>query len=572
VYPEGARRLGHILETYIEPVWLIKAREWIFSQEWFWLVILFVGWRFGSQIKFKAREKVGWLKKLFWPIVALLIFSWKLASVPPAIYVDEAVTGYSAYSVLMTGKDEYGKTVPILFKYFGSWLPGLNMYYLVPWIKVFGLTEWGVRIPAVLLGVWLILVFYAVVKLKTKSEKAAFWGAGFLIVVPWMVFNARLAYEEMIGMILWTAGCGLLGRSVVKKEYLKWGILALSLSTYTAHVFRYLTVIIIPVWAVIHVKEVWNWPKKVWWQAAGIFFSTQLFNLMVINTPAFWVKQVIYEGVSLLKIWQNFWGQITTYLSPVTLFVKNPDIDMQHQIPQSGLFSWWMVWPISAGLWGWITKWRENKWWLAIMIVSIVPAALSGEFISVQRALPLLIPLSMVMAEGLSSVRKPILIGLWLYSAILVGRSYFVLLPGINQEAWNFGYKQLAEETVKYPQTTFIVDNGRNTRNYILPLFYLAYSPTKLQTEVETNTLSNYYFSGKTFDDHKYGNMEFRAIEWKADPCKDQILVGDELSISKNQAMEHKLTLAGEVRNKQGKLLLQWWKTNPKEKCSKMLL
>ena len=33
-----------------------------------------------------------------------------------------------------------------------------------------------------------------------------------------------------------------------------------------------------------------------------------------------------------------------------------------------------------------------------------------------------------------------------------------------------------------------------------------------------------------------------------------------------------KLIFVDEARNKQGKLLLQWWKTNPKEKCSKMLL
>jgi hypothetical protein len=511
-------------------------------------------------------------KKLMWPIVALVIFSWRLTTVPPAIYVDEAVTGYNAYSVLMTGKDEYGKTMPILFKYFGSWLPGLNMYWLVPWIKVLGLSELGVRFPAVVLAAGLVAVFYAIVKLKTKNEETAFWGAGFLIVVPWMVFNARLGYEEMIGMILWTAGCGLLDRSVTKNEYLKWAILALSLSSYTAHVFRYLTMIILPVWVGINMKKIWMWPRKIWWQTGGMLFLTQIFNLAVINTPAFWVKQVIYAGVNPLKIMQNFWGQLTTYLSPITLFINNPDIDMQHQIPHIGLFDWWMIAPIILGLVRWIKEWRKNIWWLAVLVVSIVPAAMSGEFISVQRALPLLIPMGMVMAEGLARVRKPILVGLWLYSAILVYKAYFVRLPAFNQEAWNYGYKELTSQIKKYSETNFVIDNSRNPRNYILPLFYLAYPPDKLQAEVEKGTLLNYYFSGKTLDDHKYGNMEFRGIVWKIDPCREQILVGDELTISKKQAGEHRLTLMGEVKSKTGKLLLQWWKTNPVEKCGKITI
>jgi hypothetical protein len=577
LYPVGARRLGHILETYIEPVWWIKFKEILFKNSW--LVVLVVV----SAVVVIAEKKPDKGGKMGWgmwagPVLALLIFTWQLASVPPGVYVDEAVTGYNAYSVLMTGKDEYGKAFPILFRYFGSWLPFLNLYLLAPVVKVMGLSELAVRLPAAFLGTGVCLVIYVLLKLKTKSESIASWGAVFMTVIPWMTFNARLGYEEMIGFILFSSGCGLLWRSIVVRKNLVWAIWALSLAGYAAHVFRYLEILILPVWVVINWGEVRHWPAKLWRQSAGWFLLMQIPNIIVIGTPAFWIKQVIYEGVSVTRIAGNFWHQLVTYFSPVTLFVNAPDIDLQHQIPGSGLFCWWMIVPIIWGITGWVKNWRRNKWWLALLGVSVIPAAMSGVFMSVQRALPLLLPLSMALAEGLGylvgkwgRVKKTLVLsGLLGYSGLLLFRSYFVLLPGLNQEAWNYGYKQLTAEIKKQPQIKFVIDNSRNVRNYILPLFYLRFPPSELQETTDANAVKNYYFSGDPGSVHKYANLEFRPIFWKEDVCVKQVLAGDGLAISEKQAEEHYLIKRGEVRSKTGKLLLQWWETDPEKKCGKI--
>jgi hypothetical protein len=295
---------------------------------------------------------------------------------------------------------------------------------------------------------------------------------------------------------------------------------------------------------------------------------------LVMNTPAFWVKQVIYKNVAVQQVAGNFWGQLKLYFSPETLFVKIGDIDHQHQIPGTGLFYWWMIIPMISGLIGWVKNLRKNLWWIAMTIMCIIPAAMSGVFISVQRAFPVFLPLSLAVAEGLGrlKIKSYLLAVLMGYSLLLLFRSYFVLLPGLEAEAWNYGYEQISMTAKNNPDKLLVIDNSRNVRNYILPLFYLAYNPKELQQTQNRNILTKYYFSGDPEPKYKYANLEFRPIDWKNDPCKEEMIAGDELAISATQAKEHKLTQGGEIRDRTGKLLLQWYKTNPKEKCAKMAL
>ena len=42
-------------------------------------------------------------------IFAFGLFTYRLETNPPGLYADEASTGYNIYSIVKTGKDEYGK-------------------------------------------------------------------------------------------------------------------------------------------------------------------------------------------------------------------------------------------------------------------------------------------------------------------------------------------------------------------------------------------------------------------------------------------------------------------------------
>src|SRR3989344_3591978 len=105
-----------------------------------------------------------------WLLVVILVLAavlrlWQLGEYPIHLTNDEAAIGYNAYSILKTGRDEHGELLPIVFKSFGDWKPGLYIYTTVPSVFLFGLTEFAVRLPSALAG---ILAVYLVYLLTSK--------------------------------------------------------------------------------------------------------------------------------------------------------------------------------------------------------------------------------------------------------------------------------------------------------------------------------------------------------------------------------------------------------------------
>ena len=69
------------------------------------------------------------------------LYFYKLDSVPSGLYVDEALSGYNAYSIIETGRDEYSKLFPLSFRLFGSYSPPLYTYLTTVSISKFGLND-----------------------------------------------------------------------------------------------------------------------------------------------------------------------------------------------------------------------------------------------------------------------------------------------------------------------------------------------------------------------------------------------------------------------------------------------
>src|SRR5690242_10590705 len=86
-------------------------------------------------------------------LLAVFIRFYHFNEVPPSLNWDEASLGYNAYSILKTGKDEWGRSFPLSFEAFGDYkLPGY-IYTDVPFIAFFGLNSLAVRLPSMLAGV-----------------------------------------------------------------------------------------------------------------------------------------------------------------------------------------------------------------------------------------------------------------------------------------------------------------------------------------------------------------------------------------------------------------------------------
>jgi len=103
-------------------------------------------------------------------LAALLRLAW-LGAIPAGLSHDEAVKGYDAWSILHTGRDQYGVRFPLVFRAIGDQREALLPYAIVLSEAVFGPTDFAVRLPTALAGITLV--------------GALFLGA--IAVLPWIV-------------------------------------------------------------------------------------------------------------------------------------------------------------------------------------------------------------------------------------------------------------------------------------------------------------------------------------------------------------------------------------------------
>src|SRR5258708_36081811 len=90
-------------------------------------------------------------------ILAALLRLWQLGNVPISPDWDEAALGYNAYSIMHTGRDEYGKFLPIVLRSFDDYKPALYSNLAIPSIEIFGLNVFSVRFPSAIFVILAVL-------------------------------------------------------------------------------------------------------------------------------------------------------------------------------------------------------------------------------------------------------------------------------------------------------------------------------------------------------------------------------------------------------------------------------
>ena len=87
-----------------------------------------------------------------------------IGKVPPALNWDEISHGYNAYSLLKTGKDEWGVTLPTIFRAYGDYKLPVYIYLTAVSELIFGLNIFSVRLPSILAGVMTVVFTYLLAK------------------------------------------------------------------------------------------------------------------------------------------------------------------------------------------------------------------------------------------------------------------------------------------------------------------------------------------------------------------------------------------------------------------------
>ena len=178
--------------------------------------------------------------------IALLAIGYRFYSIstlPVSLYWDEVSIGYNAYSIATTGKDEFGVTMPLLFKAYNDYKLPTYIYLSVIPVKLFGLNEFSVRFTSAFFGVLtVVLIFFLTRELLPKMHFAGWtdkksmvplFASLFLAISPWHVQFSRAAFEANVGLFFVVLGTYLFFRSFRKRYLLPLSMLSYVVGSYT---------------------------------------------------------------------------------------------------------------------------------------------------------------------------------------------------------------------------------------------------------------------------------------------------------------------------------------------------
>lgn len=512
---------------------------------------------------------------------AAFFYTYRLGSNPPGVYLDEVGTGYNAYSILKTGMDEYGKAFPLAFRLFGSYTPPLYIYFTVPIMTLLGLNIFSTRLLSVICGVSAIIVFFFLVKELNfaKSKYTAVFSTLFFAITPWLIFFSRMGYEQNLAFLFFCISALMIVKTVKNPNLSLVTIPLISLATYSDYPMRIVAPLLFLGSAIIFWKKI---TIKVSLKPIliGIIVASliQIPNLFLLTTPSSYTKTEHFYSNAIssqankienflppvvalpLSFTREFFSQYFTYFSPRSLFFL-PDDDPQRSMPELSVFYFWMIVPYLTGLY-FLYRNRKNiysKYIFLLLIITPIPGAIAGQPFHIQRTLPLLLPLSLIISIGVDRVISnskikvwlPASVFLFLISLILFWRSYFVLLPSLRATVWGFQWSRLSEYIKSHPDQTFVIDQSARTKPqdiaYEQIAFYLKTDPKIVQADQDPAIAKRYYYNTSFNLVHKFGNVETKAINWGEATSKNIVFVGDTGAISDLEVRLHSLTQVFEI-------------------------
>lgn len=420
---------------------------------------------------------------------------------PPLLW-DEAAIGYNAYSLLQTGRDEYGQSFPLVFKSFGDYKPGIYIYATIPFVALFGLSELSVRLPSIIVGSLLPLIFYLLIrKLLPQDRKVAFFAALLLVFNPWNIHFSRGAWETNLLLFELVLSSLLF----LNKRFL-FSALFMGLSLYTYQAAK----LLVPILTLLLIFQTKKIPKLYLSTLFllslpilfGLLFGADANRLKVMNLysyqrPTAEVNQIISESGSLdyqlfhshpIFFLQNFLTRYFNYFSPRFLVFEGDWQTSRHSAPYIGVILYPTLIFFILGFFSALKEIRRHFFFLFWLILSPLPAALSLDIIQPVRSLSLSLPLLYFAALGLSRLKKSypvygLLFSVYLFSFFYYLELYSFHLTKIKPAQWLVGYKEAVEYVVSHGQNRQVSFTQFYGQPYIYYLFYTRYSPRLYQPQ-----------------------------------------------------------------------------------------
>ncbi len=509
--------------------------------------------------------KIKYLLLSFIVAVAAIVRLWQLGAVPPSPDWDEAALGYNAYSILKTGRDEYGTFFPLTLRSFDDYKPPLYVYLTLPSIALFGLNTWAVRLPSVIMGLVAVVGTYFLVdellkKWKKEYTYVSYLSSFLLAISPWHIQFSRIAFEANIGVTLNILGVVFFLKGLGSRYFLWISACIFGLSLYAYHSERIFVPLLVGVLAFLYRKNLWEMRRSV---LVGVIIGTLT---VVPLIPVFFNQNTLMRlrGTSSLadqtgllartvkkleddKASGNYLGLIFDnrrivwaktlidgYLSHYSfkwLFLNGDNA--RHHAPDMGLLylmeAPFLLWGVYAvGKQGGVAAKVLFGWFL----IAPIAASPTTELPHAIRTLVFLPTFQIFTAVGLSEFlvwarQKKRLGFIFLYIILFLFLAnieyylhmYFVHTNREFSQFWQYGYQQ-AVAYVQKNRGTYkkIVVSTKLEQPHMFFLYYLRYDPNTYLHEGGTAS------GGFAEVRNKFDMYEFRPIHWEQEIHDGSIL------------------------------------------------
>ena len=152
-------------------------------------------------------------------------------TVPGGINQDEAFAAYEAWSILNYGVDSSLHSYPVYLIAWGSGMNALESYLMMPFIALFGLKTWVIRMPQLVVACASLCVVYLMTK-EAHGSKAALWMLGLIAICPWHIMLSRWALESNLAPGFMLFGMFFFFKAIKNSKYLIMSALMYGLALY----------------------------------------------------------------------------------------------------------------------------------------------------------------------------------------------------------------------------------------------------------------------------------------------------------------------------------------------------
>jgi 4-amino-4-deoxy-L-arabinose transferase-like glycosyltransferase len=490
-------------------------------------------------------------------LLAALLRFVALGNIPVSPYWDEVAIGYNAYSILHTGKDEYGKSFPLLFQSYDDYkMPGQIYLSVIP-IALFGLSVFSTRFISALFGTATVFVLYLLVKAlfdREYREKQRFrFGnaiavlSSFLLAIsPWHIQFSRASFEANSGLFFVLLSSWLFIKGLDSGKYKIAAFISFAVSCYFYRSILVFLPLLLLANFIIFNKDLFL-KKAIKVSIIGIItfavLAVPIYNAIFIgsgltraqdvsvapelaqkvidtseiigNSPTMKLGKIVLNRrfVMAEDVMHNY---LTNFSFDFLFFSGDPN--MRHSPREMGLLYLWEMISILAGIVMLCRlPWKIGAFIGSWILLAPIPAALALPVPHALRDLNAAPMFAVVSATGLVALfiwmqnKRPriIYIGavafiiLFFFSQYLY--LYFAASPRLEANDWGYGYQQLVQDVVnqqnKYKK---IVITGYLWEPSEYFLFYTHYNPALYQQSGSMKGFSNYIFGGTGWDYKRY--------------------------------------------------------------------